>query len=328
MQLIQPTDEQSLWLLRVVKSVLGPIDSGAARYLIDASQRHWLQSDYNWEELEPLPSTAWSDEIANPPLSDPLMAQQLIQSLVILAIVGDRRNWHTYHCIRQLARRLKVKNAGLRYLQLWCLKANWLLILDVYWHGFIAQKYRYEWRRRGWRWLLGGAATYLGWMQNRALTQQYRQLQWLPPTTLGHAFWQFYQQHHYAFPGERQGLHEGLAFHDVTHILGDFDISPEGELQAVALTAGYQQFGDALASLIFIILQQHSGIQIGLLSQAQQGWLARPNVADHFVRTFVAGAAMTVDLAQTWDFWDAVEHPVAALRQRYNLTLNCPRETG
>lgn len=328
MQLIQPTVEQSLWLLRVVKSVLGPIDSGAVRNLIDASQRHWLQTAYPWEELEPLPSTAWATELSDRPIAEPLMAQQLIQSLVILAIVGDRRDWQTYHCIRQLAHRLKVKNAGLRYLQLWCLKADGLLVVDVYWHGFIAQKYRYEWQRRGWRWLLGGAATYMGWMQNRALTQQYQQLQGLPTQTLGHAFWQFYQQHHYAFPGEAQGLHEGLAFHDVTHILGDFDTSSAGELQAVALTAGYQQGGDALASLIFIILQQHAGIQIGLLSQAKQGGLARSDVADRFVRAFVAGAAMTVDLSQAWDFWDAVEQPVAALRQRYNLTLNRPRNTG
>ena len=320
MRLIQPTAEHSLRLLQIVKSVMGDLGPGAARRLIAASQKYWLNTHWDWDSLEPLSFEAWHEQWHSD-IPGPAVGPQLMAALVVLAIAEGRRDWQTFTRIQQLAQRLQIKGSALRYLWLWCLRADQLLALDVYWHGFIAQKYRFEYQRRGWSWLLEGTSTYLGWHRNPALCQKYQQLQFLPPHTFGYQFWQFCQQHHYSFPGEWHGLHEGLAFHDATHVLGGFDVSSEGELQAVALTVGYQRTGDPLASLIFIILQQHAGVQIGLLSPAQRGWLAQPTVADRFIQALVAGAQMTVDLSQTWEMWDVVDQPLETLRQRYNLHL-------
>ncbi|MEO0458551.1 MAG: hypothetical protein AAF152_18500 [Cyanobacteria bacterium P01_A01_bin.114] len=317
MQLIQPTPQQSLRLLQTLKYVMGDLSSGAARGLIEASQRHWLNTDWNWDRLEPLVPEKWTV-----PLPDLIARQQLIQALVVLTVAEGRRDWQTFTRIRQLARILQVKGAGLRYLWLWCRGAERLLALDIYWHGFIAQKYRYEWQRRGWGWLIGGIGTYQGLWKNQALAQRYQQLQYLPSETLGYQFWHFYQQQHYAFPGEKKGIHEGLLFHDMTHVLGGFDTTPEGELLAVALMVGYQKSGDPLASLLFIILQQHAGVQTGLLSQAKKGLLNQAAIADRFIQALIAGSQMTVDLSQTWSPWQVIDQPVESLRQRYSLDLN------
>ncbi|MEM9907929.1 MAG: hypothetical protein AAF921_23200 [Cyanobacteria bacterium P01_D01_bin.44] len=321
MRLIQPTAQQSLWLLQTIKYVMGDMGTGPARALIAASQRHWLRTDWDWDDLAPL---AEDKSAACLPtlIPTPHTRQPLIQALVILMVAEGRRDWQTFTRIRQLARTLQVKGPALRYLWLWCRGADRLLALDVYWHGFIAQKYRFEWRRRGWGWLLNGMGTYQGLWQNQALTQRYQQLQFLPSNTLGYQFWQFYQRHHYAFPGAPKGIHEGLLFHDMTHVLGGFDTSPEGELLAVALMVGYQQTGDPLASLLFIILQQHAGVQAGLLSQAQQGWLSQPAVADRFIQALLVGSQMRVDLSQHWDPWEVMEEPVDRLRRRYNLCFS------
>ncbi|MEM9162489.1 MAG: hypothetical protein AAGC54_05400 [Cyanobacteria bacterium P01_F01_bin.4] len=317
MQLIQPTAQQSWWLLRTIKYGIGDLGAGAARRLIEASQRHWLKTDWDWDRLEPL----FPEQLAAT-LPNFNTRQQLFQALVVLTIAEGRRDWQTFNRIQRLARTLQVTGSALRYLWLWCRGADRLLALDVYWHGFIAQKYRFEWRQRGWGWLISGMGTYQGLWQNPALTQRYQQLQFLPSDTLGYQFWQFYQQQHYAFPGERRGLHEGLLFHDMTHVLGGFDTSSEGELLAVALMVGYQQTGDLLASLLFIILQQHAGVQAGLLSSAQQGLLTHPAVAERFIQALLAGSKMTVDLSQSWDPWQVMDQSVEILRQRYNLCLS------
>ncbi|MBX2863480.1 MAG: hypothetical protein KTR27_07985 [Leptolyngbyaceae cyanobacterium MAG.088] len=59
--------------------------------------------------------------------------------------------------------------------------------------------------------------------------------------------------------------------------------SHKGELFTVALTAGYQQTGDPLASLLFMVLYHHAGVQVGISSKAHRGALDQPNVLEQMV---------------------------------------------
>ena len=269
MEYEQPSLQQSLHLLQALKYVVGHLKLGGSQRLIDAAQQYWLQTNWSWETLAPMAE-------AQLYLLEPRWVNQLIQSVVVLMVVEGCREQPIFFRAQRLVQALKITCSGLRYLDLWCHGRDRQLALEVYWHSFIAQKYRFEYRQRGWRWLVYGVLTYQGIWQNRSMAQKYHQLRFYPSDTLGYQFWSFCQHHQIKFPGERWGLHEGLLFHDMTHVLGGFDTTDEGELLTVALTAGYQQHGDALASLLFVLLQHHAGVQIGILSKAHKGVLSQP----------------------------------------------------
>ncbi len=310
MKLVQPTPYQSWLILRALKEVT---KGTVPQSLIRAAQRLWLKSAFDWELLEPI---SW-DELT-PQLQDPLIRVQLIQAMVLLVILDEQIDWSIYHQIQQLCQRFEISQSCLRPLWLWNCRLRGWLALEVYLRCFIVQKYRDELQRRGWCWLLRGMLYYVG-IPDPALAARYHQLQDLPQDTLGYCFWQFCRKQGYRFPGEHRGVHEGLTFHDMTHVLGGYDTSGLGELQAVAMTVGYQRSGDPLASLLFILLQQQLGVQVGFLSQAQRGGLEQPQAADQFLQALIIGASMTVDLSGSWDPWLVMTRPVAELRGIYAI---------
>lgn len=319
MQLAQPTPHQSWLILRALK---GMIRGTVSRSLIQAAQRLWLKSAFDWQHLEPI---SW-DELT-PHLQDPVLRIQLIQAMVVLVILDEEIDWSLYHRIRHLCQRWQISPACLRPLWLWNCRLHGVLALEVYLCSFIVQKYGYELQHRGWGWLVRGALHYVG-RPDPILAARYHQLQDLPRDTLGYGFWQFCRRQGYRFPGDPGGVHEGLTFHDMTHVLGGYDTSALGELQAVAMTVGYQRSGDPLASLLFILLQQQLGIQVGVLSQARRGGLEQPQAADQFLQALIEGASMTVDLSESWDPWPVMTCSVEELRRIYGLEPVGVRSSG
>jgi hypothetical protein len=292
------------------------------RSLLNAVQKYFLFTQIDLDQLASIAPEAVAEVIQSPS-----MRLQLIQAMVGMILSTGSVTTQQWQAIVAYAQVLNVPQSTLRNLrQLYQRQLRWLKF-DVYRRCFIAQKYQFELRRQGIGWLVRGLVSYLGWMDDRSLADRYHQLQHFPPETLGYQFWQFYQENHYAFPGERHGNHESTCFHDVTHILAGHDTSPEGELQVVGMTIGYKTSGDPLASLFFILLQQHLGIQVGLLSKASLGVLDRPGMAEKFVRSLKCGAVMTIDLAENWDHWTAFEQSVSSLRQQYNITNLAAPET-
>ncbi len=314
MSLIQPTPVESKILLRALLTV---VQSRTALSLIQAAQRLWLNTDYNLETLDPISPATLAARLTHSELR-----VYLIQAMVVLVILDDQPDWQIYKQVQHYCQALQISESYLRPLWLWCAQLHSLLALEVYSRCFVIEKYGYEWQQRGWGWLLQGALQYLGLWPDPELARRYHQLQYLPQTTLGYCYWAFCTQRHYAFPGEPGGLHEGLSFHDMTHVLAHYDTSALGELQAFALTAGYKQSGDPVASLLFILLQQHLGIQVGFLSQAQRGALNQPQAPELLIQALLMGATMTVDLSENWDPWPVMDQSIEALRSTYNLKLN------
>lgn len=307
-----PLDDQQAHL--VVRSLHPFAQEPTAEAVLTSAQRHLLGTDDDLKQLAPANPVALAEAIPNPQVR-----LHLVQAMVVLALIDSRVSQAQLNWLQTYCRALAVPERVGRYLHQFYHRQWKRLSLDVYWHCFIAEKYRWELRRWGWGWLIRGALIYLGWIQDRALADRYQQLAHLPEDTLGYQFWQFYQQNAYPFPGEKGGLHEHTIFHDATHVLGGYDTSAAGELQTVAMTAGYQRHGDPLASICFILLQQHLGIQAGLLSKAQKGILAEPGMAEKFVLAFKCGLEMRVDLSDYWDHWAAFSQPIAQVRRQYNL---------
>ena len=90
---------------------------------------------------------------------------------------------------------------------------------------------------------------------------KYRQLGLLPEGTLGRAFWEYYTQKRFSFPGEVGSIPERMVFHDFAHILSGYDTDPQGEIQQAAFQAGFIR-ENGFVFLLFVILYFHWGFHI------------------------------------------------------------------
>jgi hypothetical protein len=317
MELIIPTPKQSEFVLGALKTVVSGDDSlpETPRALIAAIQKHLLMTEYNIDSLPNISPSSLAQIIIHPQ-----QRLQIVQAMIVLILSTGDVNSQQFQRIESYVFALELPKSILRNLHQLYRRQFITLSADVYYHCFIAQKYKLELKRQGLRWFLKGLVNYFGLIEDKKLAARYHQLELFPEETLGYQFWKFYQVNNYPFPGEKGSAHENTCFHDVTHILAGFDTSPEGEIQTVAMTVGYKykQDKNPLSSIFFILLQQHIGLQIGLLSQAKKGILNSPEMPDKFVKAFQQGTAMKVDLSCNWNHWAAFNQPIEELRKEYN----------
>ena len=152
---------------------------------------------------------------------------------------------------------------------------------------------------------------------NNALAARFHGLAALPPDTFGHAFAAFYERNKYAFPGEEAALNIGFAVpHDSTHVLAGYDTSPRGEILASVLTAAMHRSHAMSGHVLPVILSWHLGIALNEVAGAAKGALD----PQEFWRAWARGEGTTVDLFHPgWDFWDAAQRPIEAVRADVNL---------
>lgn len=316
MQIAETSPDQAKYILRVMKVAAtgeGHLAS-TPRALITAIQKYLLLTEYDIAHLEFI-----SPEEVAIAITEPIMRQQLLQATIVVILSAGEARLPQLHIIESYAKALEVSEDILKHLRMLCRRQILRLKIDVYRHCFIGQKYKQEVDKQGIGWLLKGLISYTGIKEDSRLASSYRKLEFLPQESLGYQLWKFHQENKYPFPGEKGGAHENTSYHDITHILAGYDSSPLGELQTVAMTVGYKKTGDPLASIFFILLQQHLGINVGFLSQARRGVLDLPDAPDKFIRAFLRGTAMNIDLSDNWDSWDVISCPVEELRKQYNI---------
>lgn len=148
---------------------------------------------------------------------------------------------------------------------------------------------------------------------------RYNELRYLPKGTLGRAFWEFYQQQGYCFPGEADGLNERFAIpHDVTHLLCGYDTSPRDEILVSTFTAAMHPYEPMAGHILPIIYTWHLGITFNDVAKSATGALD----PEHFWQAWAAGSQMQVDLfSPDWNFWDVAGERVEVLRQKYGLNI-------
>lgn len=169
-------------------------------------------------------------------------------------------------------------------------------------------------------WLL----PYRGAQAQPDLAARYQALRHLPEESLGRAFWQFYQQQSYPFPGEQNGLNQQFSTpHDATHILCGYDTTPQEEILVSAFTAGMHPYEPMAGHILPIIYSWHLGIKFNDVAKSATGALD----PERFWQAWVAGSEMPIDLfSSDWDFWAAASETVDTLRQAYGLRSPFPVE--
>lgn len=149
------------------------------------------------------------------------------------------------------------------------------------------------------------------------LAARYHALQTLPEGTLGHRFWQWYDKHGFAFPGEADALNESFAVrHDSTHILSGYSTTYRGEILVSTFTAGMHPEDPMAGHILPVIFSWHLGIELIEHAGAHKGSLD----PEAFWQAWRRGQDTKGDVfARDWDFWAVAEIAVEDLKQHYGV---------
>ena len=150
------------------------------------------------------------------------------------------------------------------------------------------------------------------------LPRELRSLGLLPEGTLGRGFFDFYQRHGLAFPGEPGGGTVTLVAHDMSHVLAGYEPTPPEEIALQAMLAaacdGHHHFSGLMASL--------SLFEIGMLPfpdiTPKAGVLARPGAAATVADAVRRGVVANEDFA-TIDHWAVLDHQIEDLRHDLHI---------
>lgn len=137
--------------------------------------------------------------------------------------------------------------------------------------------------------------------------------------TLGRAYFDFITKNDLKFPGEKAGVAERGLWHDMTHVLGGYPITPVGEACIVAFIAGYRK-EDPFFWLFTIALQFQVGVKVSPFS---------PGLVDRidprlFVLHHERGSKVKRDLSANWDIQANLGRPLEELRAELGIDPIAP----
>lgn len=159
-----------------------------------------------------------------------------------------------------------------------------------------------------------------GLIEDTALAARYRAWETLPEGTVGRTLIEFYRRNGFSLPGERGGFPEAGLYHDLTHILGDYDTSPEGEVQVASFSAGYKRTRP-FYTVLFAVMIYSAGVNVRPTADGYTtlGVLGKPGVAERMFAAIERGSHVNTDLSDKWDYWPYVELPLDEARRRLNV---------
>ena len=131
---------------------------------------------------------------------------------------------------------------------------------------------------------------------------------------LGKRYFEFIRSNDFQLPGERGGAPEPVILHDLTHTIGGYGTDPAGEMQVIGFHAGYRK-ANPFTWVFFGMMQFHMGIRVGLLAKGESGNFNPELMLEAIAR----GAAMNIDLTDSWDPWTVMDRDIDELRAEYNI---------
>jgi uncharacterized tellurite resistance protein B-like protein len=272
--------------------------------LLDAAASA-LGLDVGQGDLEPI-----DERLVAGAIGDAARRERLVQAMVVMAVADGEVTEPEARIVRRYATALGVDDARVRNLEQ-IVEGHFVrLRIDVLRRfPVVRQMVADSLKHRGFFGLAKSVAILRGVARDEALAWRFKKLGLLPPGTLGREFWAHMTACELAMPGEPHGFNEFAVHHDLTHVLGGYDVTAAGEIQVAAFTAGMKKT-DPFALVFATILSFHLGLRIHPVAEPSRGNL---DIA-RTVRAFERGMHVSRDLTVGWDYWKDVEKPLAAFR--------------
>lgn len=319
MQLLKPSAEQAKLGLRTFKTIMmadpecNSLTEIQTRTLA-AIQKFITFTNYSLDEIdEPIDSLELQFAF-----TDKTLRHQLVEGMVITAIVNSIPKPEQLNLIHQLAKSLDVDDHIVNTLYMLVNQHKYIYAFDVLRHMYIGEGIAKAWHDEQFKGLFKVIGGMKGFYEDPDLAKKYEQLEQLPSGTLGKEFWQFYKDHQFTFPGQKYGSPVIITNHDMAHVLGGYNTTPRGELQVASFTAGFRNSG-RIWILLFIISQFQLGVKTVPIDAPVAIGEFNP---EEDLLAMQRGSLMNVDLFKDWDYWPIVDHKIDDLRKQYNIVPN------
>ncbi|MEA2816677.1 MAG: hypothetical protein QOI93_4378, partial [Rhodospirillaceae bacterium] len=294
MQLMHPEPAAALLGLRAMKTIAsaaGPIGP-AQRGLMEAAKKVILRVD---ADIDTLPPVTPAELAAGFPGA--ALREQFANGMLVMAVADGVPAPETLAKVEAFGAALGIASPVLADLRLLTEQHMLLFKLDFLRRGHIADLMKNELRNRG---LLGFAKSVLrmrGLTEDPALAARYRAWEKLPEGTLGRGLIDFYNQHGFSVPGERNGFPEAGLYHDFSHLLGGYSTEPEGEIEVASFTAGYKRERPFYV-VLFVVLIFSTGVNMRPTPDdfVTVGLLGKPGMAERMLAAIERGSKVTQDL--------------------------------
>jgi hypothetical protein len=159
------------------------------------------------------------------------------------------------------------------------------------------------------------------------LAQRWRDLEHLPPTSLGRRVADFYRARGFTYPGTPGSAPPLLAQHDWVHVLADYGTTVESELEVFGFIARANDDMRAFSLLAMVVsLFETAYLPRGAgLFEADAGHLSQAGVATHLGDAMRRGARCTgsIDFLRV-DWFALAARPVEEVRAHFGLVQKAP----
>lgn len=240
--------------------------------------------------------------------------ERIVQAMLFMALMDGEGSPEEAKLVSDVAARLQVNEPRVKNLAQLASGRLAFMQWDLTRRGYAKEELLRTAKEEGLRGLYRTFGPLVGLATNHQTAKRYNDLGLLPEGTLGRAYWHFIVDNNLSFPGESHAVAERGTWHDLSHVLGGYPITPVGESTVVAFIAGYRK-EDPFFWLFTIALQFQVGLRISPFS---------PGVRDQvdpkeFMRHHARGAALRRDISEGWDFWTDFPRPLAELRRELNV---------
>lgn len=279
--------------------------------MISMAQKFVTFTDYDINDLERIDSNELIQAFDD---VDNALANQLVYGLIITSLVNEHPNEAQLKFIQDVESGLGADKNSVKAFKELVHKQKLLYSFDVLRQMYIGEKLTDAWKNEKFKGVYKMLGAFAGIHRDESLAARFRAFDKLPDGSLGKTFIEFYRHNQFPLPGEKNGAPEPITYHDMAHILGGYDITPHGELNVAAFSAGFRK-SDGFWVLLFIISQFHLGITLAPLTKGLTGNLQPEKFMLHLQR----GTLMNKDLITGWDYWPVIERPIDELREEYNI---------
>lgn len=325
MDVLHPGPDSTPSQLRALAQVGAAAETGEGppqRALLSAVQRVVLRTDLDLDALEPITAA----EVATAGIA-PEEARQLVRLMVVMAMVDGPPAEAQMSLLSGFAKALRVEEPAIEVIG--HLAKGHVLRFRL---AFLRRSHIRAYMRNT-RAMLGIPGVVKGVLRFRGVigedadsVSRFRALEQLPEHSLGRRFFDHCVAAEIPFPGEKGGFPAGAVFHDITHVLSGYDTSPEGELKNAAFQAGYTKGEHDFFTLLIAVVLHATGINLTPFDMGfRRGRMGEGRLAEEVVRELERGNGVTRDLGDRWDFWEYMELPIDAARQRLGIApVNSP----
>ena len=309
MQIQTPPPEVARVGLRGIK-MLASADGefhALERGLMDAAQKHILETAFDLDDLEPITPSELADGIPE------ALREQFFNGCLIAALIDSEASSAEIALLDDYAHALGIQSQEIKTLHRLVDKHLLMFRFDIARRSFMGQRFKGFVAKEG----LRGISTLVQGLldhENEEIANRYRSLENHAEGTLGRGYIEFTRQNSFSLPGEIGGPPEPIVFHDCLHVLAEYGTSSLEETQIASFQAGLMK-NQPMFGMFFMLAQFQLGIQITPITEAESLQVD----PDLMIKALVRGTHVNRDLVANWDPWNDFDKPITELRRDYNI---------